>query len=70
MFAPAGIPADVLARLSSDLTKTLQKDEVRAAFAKVGVEPRGTTPQDGAAFLKAEFDKWKTVIVEGNIKEN
>jgi tripartite-type tricarboxylate transporter receptor subunit TctC len=70
VFAPAGIPADVLARLSSDLTKTLQKDEVRAAFAKVGVEPRGTTPQDGAAFLKAEFDKWKTVIVEGNIKEN
>jgi tripartite-type tricarboxylate transporter receptor subunit TctC len=70
VFAPAGIPADVLARLNGDIAKTLHKDEVKAAFAKVGVEPRGTTSQDGAAFLKAEFDKWKTVITEGNIREN
>jgi len=70
VFAPAGIPSDVLARLNGDIAKTLQKDEVKTAFDKVGVEPRGTNPQDGAAFLKAEFDKWKTVITEGNIKEN
>jgi hypothetical protein len=41
---------------------------VKTALAKVGVEPRGTSPQDGAAFLKTEFDKWKTVIAEGKIK--
>lgn len=70
VFAPSAIPADVLARLNSDINKTLQKEEVKAAFAKVGVEPRGSSPQDGAKFLKAEFDKWKTVIAEGNIKEN
>ena len=28
----------------------------------------GTTPQEGAAFLKSEFDKWKKVIADGNIK--
>jgi tripartite-type tricarboxylate transporter receptor subunit TctC len=70
VFAPSGIPADVLARLNSEIGKTLRRDEVKAALAKVGVEPRGTSPQDGATFLKAEFDKWKTVIAEGNIKEN
>ncbi|MFL6947273.1 MAG: Bug family tripartite tricarboxylate transporter substrate binding protein, partial [Xanthobacteraceae bacterium] len=70
VFAPSGIPADVLARLNSEIGKALQRDEVKAALAKVGVEPRGTGPQDGATFLKAEFDKWKTVIAEGNIKEN
>jgi tripartite-type tricarboxylate transporter receptor subunit TctC len=70
IFAPSGMPADVLARLSGDIAKTLQKEEVKAAFAKVGVEPRGTSPQQGGTFLKAEFDKWKTVIAEGNIKEN
>src|SRR5262245_4742724 len=70
VFAPAGIPADVLARLNGEIGKALQKDDVKAALAKVGVEPRGTSPQDGAAFLKAEFDKWKVVIAEGNIKEN
>src|SRR5262249_37339275 len=70
IFAPSGIPADVLARLNGAVGQTLQKDDVKAAFAKVGVEPRGTSPSDGAAFLKAEFDKWKVVIKEGNIKDN
>jgi tripartite-type tricarboxylate transporter receptor subunit TctC len=70
IFAPAGLPADVLTRLNGEINKTLQKEEVKAAFAKVGVTPRGTSPPDGAKFLKAEFDKWKTVILEGNIKEN
>jgi len=70
IFAPAGIPAPVLARLNADINKTLQKEEVKTAFAKVGVEPRGSTPEEGAKFLKVEFDKWKTVIAEGNIKEN
>jgi len=70
VFAPAGVPADVLAKLNSEISKVLQKDEVKAALAKVGVQPRGTGPQDGANFVKAEFDKWKGVITEGNIKEN
>ncbi len=46
------------------------KDEMKAALAKVGVEPRGTTAADGAAILKSEFDKWKRVIQEGNISPN
>src|SRR5262249_21189451 len=49
VFAPAGLPADVLARLSADIDKTLRQDAVKAAFAKVGVEPRGTDPQQGGA---------------------
>src|SRR4051794_36907245 len=68
IFAPAGVPADVLSRLNADIRKTLAKEEVKAAFAKVGVEPRGSSPQEGDAFLKSDFDKWKTVIAEGKIK--
>jgi hypothetical protein len=41
---------------------------VKTALAKVGVEPRGTTLQESADILKAEFGKWKTVITEGKIK--
>jgi tripartite-type tricarboxylate transporter receptor subunit TctC len=68
IFAPAGLPADVLDKLNGAIVKTLQYPAVKTALAKVGVEPRGTSPQDGAAFLKTEFDKWKTVIAEGKIK--
>jgi tripartite-type tricarboxylate transporter receptor subunit TctC len=70
LFAPASVPADVLARLNGAVGKALANPELQAAFAKVGAEPRATSPQDGNAFLKSEFEKWKKVIAEGNIKEN
>jgi tripartite-type tricarboxylate transporter receptor subunit TctC len=70
LFAPAGLPPDVLQRLNAEVLKTLQTPEVKKAFATVGVEPRGTSPEEGTTILREEFEKWKKVIVEGNIKEN
>jgi tripartite-type tricarboxylate transporter receptor subunit TctC len=70
IFAPATLPADVLTKLNGAITTTLQNPEVKTALAKVGVSPRGTTSQQGAEVLKTEFDKWKKVITEGNIKLN
>jgi tripartite-type tricarboxylate transporter receptor subunit TctC len=70
VFAPAQLPAPILARLSDELTKALAASDLKAALAKVGVEPRGTGPEEGATFLRAEFDKWKQVITDGKIKEN
>ncbi len=68
IYAPAGLPPAVLAKLNGELKKVLQHPELKAALAKIGVEPRGTTPEEAAAFTRAEFEKWKKVIVEGNIK--
>jgi tripartite-type tricarboxylate transporter receptor subunit TctC len=70
VFAPSGLPAPVLARLNADLKKALEAADLKAALAKVGVEPRGTSTEQGATFLRAEFDKWKQVITDGKIKEN
>jgi tripartite-type tricarboxylate transporter receptor subunit TctC len=70
VFAPAKLPAPVLARLNGELIKALGADDLKAALGKVGVEPRGTSPEGGAAFLRTEYDKWKQVITEGKIKEN
>src|SRR6202008_3492653 len=60
IFAPAGVPAEVMSKLNGALRSTLQNAEVKTALAKVGVEPRGTGVQEGADILKAEFEKWKT----------
>ena len=67
IYAPAGLPPAVLAKLNSEINKVLAHPELKAAFAKIGVEPRGTTPEEGAAFTRSEFEKWKKVIVEGKI---
>ena len=70
VFAPAKLPVPILARLNGELTKALEAADLKAALAKVGVEPRGTSPEEGATFLRSEFDKWRQVITDGKIKEN
>jgi tripartite-type tricarboxylate transporter receptor subunit TctC len=70
IFAPAGTPDAVVDKLNDALRKVLRNPELIKALAKVGVEPNGTSPGDGAAFLKSEFEKWGKVIVDGNIKAN
>ncbi len=41
---------------------------MKAAMAKIGVEPRGTSVDEAAAITKSEYEKWKKVIVDGKIK--
>ncbi len=70
LFAPTGIPQNVLTKLNGAAKTALKNPELIAAFAKVGVDPRGTSPEEGAAFIKAEYGKWKDVIESANIKLN
>ena len=69
VFAPQGLPDDVRAKLVVAIDKSLQKPELKAAFAKVGVSARGTSPEQAAASVRAEYEKWKKIITDGNIGE-
>ena len=68
VFVPGDTPKDIVARLNSELRKTLQHPDVKSGFEKVGAEPVGNTPQEAAAFVKNEFTKWAQVIKTANIK--
>jgi len=41
IYAPVGMPPAVLAKLNGELNKVLQHPELKAAFAKIGISPRG-----------------------------
>jgi tripartite-type tricarboxylate transporter receptor subunit TctC len=69
VFVPAGVPAAVLARLNAEVRSALQDPAVRAAFAKVGVEARGSSLEEGAGFVRDEFEKWAKVVREGRLKD-
>ena len=69
IFAPAGVPAAVIARSNAEIGKALEDPAVRAAFAKVGVEPRIGSVEEGARFARAEFDKWAAVVRDARLKE-
>ena len=68
VYAPAGLPPAILARLNSELKKAVAHPEMKAAMAKIGIEPRGTSVEEANAITKSEFEKWKKVIVDGKIK--
>jgi tripartite-type tricarboxylate transporter receptor subunit TctC len=68
IFAPAGMPEDVKAKLVKAVQTVAAKPEFKAQLAHIGATPRGTAPQETAAFVKAEYAKWKQVITDGKIR--
>jgi tripartite-type tricarboxylate transporter receptor subunit TctC len=69
IFAPAGTPPDVLAKLNAAINdKVLKNPDFKIAVAKFGIEPRGTSLDEGADTLKDEYEMWKKVVAEANIK--
>jgi tripartite-type tricarboxylate transporter receptor subunit TctC len=70
LFAPAGLPPDIRDKLNTSVNAALAKPELKSALATIGVEPRGTSPEQASAFVKAEYEKWKSIIVTANIKSN
>ena len=68
VFAPAGTPKAVVDRLYRDIVKVLQLSEVTMRMTADGAESVGSTPQQLAAHVKTERDKWAKVIKETGIK--
>ena len=67
VYGTAGTPPDVLAVLNSGLDTALHDDQLKAAFAKFGIAPHGTTLQEGATFTREEYEKWRKVITDAHI---
>jgi len=68
LFGPAHLPPAALARLNAETRKATEHPDARAAFAKVGVEPRGASPEESAVFVKAEYEKWNRVVRDAMLK--
>jgi tripartite-type tricarboxylate transporter receptor subunit TctC len=67
VYGTAGMPADVLAKLNNGIDRALVDDQLKAAFAKFGIAPCGTTVQEGTAFTEQEYNKWRKVIIDAHI---
>ena len=68
VFAPAGTPASVVARLNQVLNAAMQQPDIRRKLESVGAEPIGTTPQELAAHLSKELDRWGGLIKARGIR--
>jgi len=68
IFGPKGMPRDITDRLSRELIALLKRPEVREAFGLLAFEPRGSTPEELAAFTKEQLQVWRRVVGEVGIK--
>jgi tripartite-type tricarboxylate transporter receptor subunit TctC len=62
IFAPAGTPRPIVDRLAEAVKIILERPDVAAQLASVGAEPAPLSPEEFAAFTRAERAKWKAVV--------
>ena len=59
---PAHMPAPIVQRLYAEISKALQDPEVRASFRTGGVDAVSMPPDQLTAYMRAEYEKWGTVV--------
>ncbi|HEY1545687.1 MAG TPA: tripartite tricarboxylate transporter substrate-binding protein [Xanthobacteraceae bacterium] len=70
LLVKAGTPRNVIMRLNRAVNSALKTDKVLNAFAKLGIDVGGGTPEQFAAHLHAETVRWTKVIKDAGIKMN
>jgi len=67
LFAAAGTPAPIMARLHAEVARAMASPEIKDSFAAQGFTVEATTPAEFDAFVRAEVAKWAVVVREGRI---
>jgi tripartite-type tricarboxylate transporter receptor subunit TctC len=68
VFAPAGTPAPVVARINAELNTLLKQADVRALLEKQGMNPEGGPPERFGTLVKRELARWSRVVQTAGIK--
>jgi tripartite-type tricarboxylate transporter receptor subunit TctC len=67
-FAPAGTPKPLVDRLSAETRAALGAGDLRKRLVDLGAEPLGSTPEEFAAYVQAEFQRWGKLAREAGIR--
>ena len=67
VFAPAGTPKEVIAKINGELVRLVRTPEVRERMAREGADPVGSTPVEFEARVRSELDKWAKVVKAAGI---
>jgi tripartite-type tricarboxylate transporter receptor subunit TctC len=68
LFAPAGTPAPIVARIQTEAAKMLAEPKTKAILSDEGADPVGSSSADFAVFVKAEIAKWTKVGQAAGLK--
>jgi tripartite-type tricarboxylate transporter receptor subunit TctC len=68
IVAPAGTPKEIVELLAREIKKSVGKPEVQGKLATLGFKPVASTPDEWAARIKLEIDKWGKVVKDANLR--
>lgn len=67
ILAPAGTPPAIVAKLNDAISRAVRSASVQASLKKLGVEPKSSSPEEFAATIRSDIDKWAKVVKEAEI---
>jgi tripartite-type tricarboxylate transporter receptor subunit TctC len=68
LLGPAGMPHDLIEKLSHDFIAALNTDSVKQRLIKLGALPIGSSPQQFDAKIRADYEKWGPIIKAAGMK--
>lgn len=68
VVAPAGTPADIVARLNQAINAALNSAELKKRLGAEGAVANPTTPEAFGKYIASEIERWKPVITSGRVK--
>ena len=68
VIAPAGVPRPIVDQLNAAINRALRSQGMRQFYLNVGDEPAGGTPEEFAALIAADANKWGEVIKRAGIR--
>lgn len=68
LVAPAGLSKEIVARIHTETVKLLRQTDIKERIAFLGGEPVGNSPEEFAAFIRGERDKYVRIAKAANIK--
>jgi tripartite-type tricarboxylate transporter receptor subunit TctC len=68
VVAPAGTPKEIVELLSREIAKGAARPDVKEKLARMGFKPVANTPDEWAARIKLEIDKWGKVVKDANLR--
>ena len=68
VFAPAGTPREIVAKLNAELNKALSAPELTEHLRLEGAEAVGGTPEEFRTFVRGEIERWAPVVKSAGVK--
>ena len=68
VYLPAGTPAPIVNKLNRDIVRAAQQPDVRERVGAQGNLVIGDSPEEFAAYIRLEADKWSAVVKKAGIR--